>query len=364
MRKILIFTFIVISTVSNVQARKLISWNIQDGMWSDQKNNYDNFVEFLKTTDPDVCVFCEAKTTHLEAGQEPYLPDNWNKVAARYGHPYVYLAVDQDNSPQVITSKHPINNMKRITGNGSDTIVGHGAGWVQIEMGGLVYNIVCMHAMPFAFTGSNPMAGGGMGPMGGGSQFGNMPQREGPSMGGGGPSGNGSSSRENRPSNASEGMNGGRQPGGMGFGGGFGGRGGNGGNDEFRKKEVEYVCRNTILTREHPEQELWLMMGDFNSISSLDNGHYNLSADSSIYCVHDYIRNNTPYIDVIANKHPGEFIQSSQNGRRIDFIYATEPVIKQIRSAEILNSGYTEQHRASGASYWIPSDHRPILIEF
>lgn len=72
----------------------------------------------------------------------------------------------------------------------------------------------------------------------------------------------------------------------------------------------------------------------------------------------------TPYIDVIAAKHPGEFIQSSQNGRRIDYIYATEPVIKQIRSAEILNSGYTEQHREQGAQYWVPSDHRPILIEF
>lgn len=133
---------------------------------------------------------------------------------------------------------------------------------------------------------------------------------------------------------------------------------------EFRKKEVEYVCKNTILTSEHPENELWLMMGDFNSISSLDNDHYKLSADSSIYCVHDYIRNNTPYIDVIANKHPGEFIQSSQNGRRIDFIYATEPVINMIRKAEILNSGYTEQHREQGAQYWTPSDHRPILIEF
>ena len=304
MRRILICALFAIMAVGGVSARKLISWNIQNGMWSDQANNYDNFVEFLKVTDPDVCVFCEAKTTHLESGQEAYLPANWDKVAARYGHQYVYVAQDQDNSPQVITSKHPINNMKRIAG-GQDTIVGHGAGWVQIEMDGKTYNIVCMHAMPFA------MGGGG------------RPQR------------------------------------GMGF-----GRPGGGGSDEFRKKEVQYVCNQTILTREHPEQELWLMMGDFNSISSLDNDHYKLSADSSVYCVHDYIRNNTPYIDVIANKHPGEFIQSSQNGRRIDFIYATEPVIKQIRSAEILNSGYTEQHREQGAQYWVPSDHRPILIEF
>lgn len=303
-RRDIICALMLLMAVGTVQARKLISWNIQNGMWSDQANNYDNFVEFLKTTDPDVCVFCEAKTTHLESGQEPYLPDNWDKVAARYGHQYVYLAQDQDNSPQVITSKHPIRNMKRIAG-GQDTIVGHGAGWVQIDMDGKTYNIVCMHAMPFAMGGSRSQRGMG-----------------------------------------------------------FGRPGGGGGSDEFRKKEVQYVCNQTILTREHPEQELWLMMGDFNSISSLDNDHYKLSADSSIYCVHDYIRNNTPYIDVIANKHPGEFIQSSQNGRRIDYIYATEPVIKQIRSAEILNSGYTEQHREQGAQYWVPSDHRPILIEF
>ena len=334
MRKILFCALMTIVAVGTVQARKLISWNIQDGMWSDQANNYDNFVEFLKTTDPDVCVFCEAKTTHLESGQEPYLPANWDKVAARYGHPYVYLAVEQDNSPQVITSKHPINNVKRIPG-GNDTIVGHGAGWVQIEMDGKTYNIVCMHAMPFA------MGAGGMGGFGGG-----RPQ------GGNRPSGNGGAQGTGRPS------------GGFGGFGGMGGPGGGGGSDEFRKKEVEYVCKQTILTREHPEQELWLMMGDFNSISSLDNDHYKLSADSSIYCVHDYIRNQTPYIDVIADKHPGEFIQSSQNGRRIDFIYATDPVIKQIKSAEILNSGYTEQHRVSGAQYWVPSDHRPILIEF
>ena len=348
MRKYLLFALVAFAAVSTLQARKLISWNIQDGMWSDQANNYDNFVEFLKTTDPDVCVFCEAKTTHLESGQEAYLPANWDKVAARYGHPYVYLAVDQDNSPQVITSKHPINNVKRIPG-GNDTIVGHGAGWVQIEMDGKIYNIVCMHAMPFA------MGAGGMGGFGGGRpQGGSRPQG-----GAGAPGGN-------RPQGGAAPQGGSRPQGGMGSGRGmgFGGPGGGGGSDEFRKKEVEFVCNQTILTREHPEQERWLMMGDFNSISSLDNDHYKLSADSSIYCVHDYIRNKTPYIDVIANKHPGEFIQSSQNGRRIDFIYATEPVIKEIKSAEILNSGYTEQHREQGASYWTPSDHRPILIEF
>ena len=36
MRKILFCALMTIVAVGTVQARKLISWNIQDGMWSDQ----------------------------------------------------------------------------------------------------------------------------------------------------------------------------------------------------------------------------------------------------------------------------------------------------------------------------------------
>ena len=39
---------------------KILYWNIQNGMWSDQGNNYDNFVDFVKSEDPDICVWCEA----------------------------------------------------------------------------------------------------------------------------------------------------------------------------------------------------------------------------------------------------------------------------------------------------------------
>ena len=61
MRKYLISALIVLLGVGSVQARKLISWNIQDGMWSDQANNYDNFVEFRKKEVEYVC-------------KTPYLP--------------------------------------------------------------------------------------------------------------------------------------------------------------------------------------------------------------------------------------------------------------------------------------------------
>ena len=32
---------------------RLLYWNIQNGMWSDQGNNYDNFVAWVREYDPD-----------------------------------------------------------------------------------------------------------------------------------------------------------------------------------------------------------------------------------------------------------------------------------------------------------------------
>ena len=43
---------------------RVLYWNIQNGMWADQGNNYDNFVEWVKRYDPDVCVWCEAQTIY------------------------------------------------------------------------------------------------------------------------------------------------------------------------------------------------------------------------------------------------------------------------------------------------------------
>jgi hypothetical protein len=73
---------------------KIIVWNIQNGMWSDQGNNYDNFVAWVKSYNPDVCIWCESrsnyqtgkKTAMLE--DQVYLPDGWGELAQRYGHQY------------------------------------------------------------------------------------------------------------------------------------------------------------------------------------------------------------------------------------------------------------------------------------
>lgn len=104
---------------------RLLYWNIQNGMWSDQSNGYDNFVAWVKGYDPDVCVWCEAQSIYKSGTAERmdsvdrYLTANWGELAARYGHKYWYVGGHRDNFPQVVTSKYPIENVQRIVGPSS-----------------------------------------------------------------------------------------------------------------------------------------------------------------------------------------------------------------------------------------------------
>lgn len=101
---------------------RVMSWNIQDGMWDGQGDDYARFVAYVKAKAPDVCIWTEAESL-LKTGkcedlpaEERFLPKGWPALAARYGHGYVYLAEHRDNYPQVITSHFPIENVKRIGG--------------------------------------------------------------------------------------------------------------------------------------------------------------------------------------------------------------------------------------------------------
>ena len=107
----------------------ILIWNIQNGMWADQGNNYDNFVAWVKSYNPDVCIWCEAKSNYktdlkqsIPSGQN-YLPDGWGELAKRYGHDNWSKGGHRDNFPQVITSKYPIETVQKIIGNQADTVV-------------------------------------------------------------------------------------------------------------------------------------------------------------------------------------------------------------------------------------------------
>lgn len=289
---------------------RLLYWNIQNGMWSDQSNNYDNFVSYVKGLDPDICVWCEGASIYKSgtdeklAADDRYLPFNWDSLAERYGHNYVYVGGWRDNYPQVVTSKFPIRNVKRILGDPDDIIVSHGAAWVQIEVQGQTLNLVTLHTWPqkYAYKAENLEA----------------------------------SANEH-------------------------------GGDKYRAREIEYICRQTIGSVSGADGELWMMMGDFNSRSRVDAKQYDLPEDSPAYLVHDYVREKTPYLDIIEKWHDNAFFPTTGSGKRIDFVYATSAMYSRIRDARILgDEGWMTILRDPKkiSNFYHPSDHRPIIVDF
>ena len=305
-----IFSVLVLMLALPASGRdlKVLYWNIQNGMWADQENNYDNFVEYVKSQDPDICVWCEAESRYrtgtnvkMTEYDEFYLPWNWDFLARRYGHQYVLVCGKRDTFPQVITSKYPVRIVKRVNGNGDDIIVVHGAGWAQVEVGGKEINIVTLHTWPqrCAYNAENQAESG--------------KKQEG---------------------------------------------------DVFRAKEMKYICDQTIGTVPDAASQYWMMLGDFNAVSRVDNSIYGFDEDNKAFLVHDYVSGNTPYIDIVDRLHPGDFQKSTFSGRRIDFIYMTEPLFRKVRSAEIIHDGYPTSCRdpRGVTKFCYPSDHYPIIV--
>lgn len=288
----------------------LLYWNIQNGMWSDQGSNYDNFVEFVKSQDPDICVWCEAETRYrtdtadkIAGCEEAYLPWNWDLLARRYGHQYVLVCGKNDTFPQVVTSKYPIRIVERVNGNGSDITVVHGAGWAEVQIGRKTLNLVTLHTWPqrYAFGATDRKASGA-----------------------------------------------------------------EHGGDRFRAVEMQYICENTILKADPEGQRDWLMMGDFNAVSRVDNYQMNLPQDDPAFLTHDFVRGHTPYVDVIECQTPGVFQNTTLSGRRIDFIYASPAMFRKVTGAEVIRTGFARSSRDPRGlgNFCNPSDHYPILLKF
>ena len=288
---------------------RLLYWNIQNGMWSGQGDNYDRFVEWVRQQRPDVCIWCEAQSLYHTGTAKPlpaserYLPGHWEELAARYGHDYCYVGGHRDGYPQVITSKYPIENVARIVGQEPDSVVTHGAGWARITVNRRTLNIVTTHLWPqgYAYRAADREAS----------------------------------------KKAHEG-------------------------DKYRLMEMDYVCRHTIGTRPDAAREYWVMAGDFNARSRVDNAVYRYAENDVRLGVHDYIKENTPYVDVIAGQYPDEFKTTTGGQSRIDFVYCSPALYKSVVAADVLTDEYTRPVRdpAKLSNFWHPSDHRPILVEF
>ncbi len=299
----------LVSCSSKDEGFRLLFWNIQNGMWSEQGNDYEGFVNWVSEQNPDICVWCEAQSIYTTGTadamdkSERYLVENWGELAGRYGHSYWYIGGYRDDYPQVITSRYPIENVSQIIGEEPDSVVTHGAGWARIKIGRETVNLVSLHLWPqrWGFRTQDKEAG--------------------------------------KASNE---------------------------GDRYRRMEIEYIIRHTVGTSEKAAEENWIMMGDFNSKTRLDNYHYGFPEDTTAFLVQDYILENTPYRDIIAEKYPEEFKTTTGRMNRIDYVYCTSPLFERIEWCDVITDSYTKPVRDPQklSNFWHPSDHRPIIVDF
>ncbi len=322
---------------------RVLLFNIQNGMWSDQGNNFDNFVAFVNKYAPDVCVFCESQSIY-RTGTSTAVSDSewqlftgmrssrsntdassaltdpkWAALAARWGHSYHAISGYRDNYPQVITSSLPIETVKRIVQcSGSGEYVQHGAGHFRVEAFGKTVNIVTCHLWPQKFwPGRNTEASAA----------------------------------------AYEGR-------------------------DFQKIEAQSIMAKTINA--YPDQEDWLLMGDTNAISPIDEPYYDYNelyqdikekwmyahrvfrSEDYAHRLYDMIREGagSPYIG-------GRFISSTGGGGRIDIMYGSESMRARVTTlATSINDTWSTVTSnplldpESESHFSDPSDHRPVYVEF
>ena len=98
---------------------RVLYWNIQNGMWAGQPDKYDAFVEWIKSQDPDICIFAEAAQIYYD-GTNVQMPNE---------------------------ERYPIDSIYVVKGHEPDTVVVNYSGWYQVRVEGVKkpVNIVTVH---------------------------------------------------------------------------------------------------------------------------------------------------------------------------------------------------------------------------
>ncbi len=301
-------------TAENVRKGNLriLYWNIQNGMWSDQPDNYDNFVAFVKKYDPDICVWCEAasiykdRTNSSQSSSKRFLPGGWPSLAARYGHNYSALGGQRDNYPQEITSKYPISTLLKITD--SDTAgkpIAHGAAIQQVNVNGRLLHFVTCHMWPQAYGYGVSTAG------------------------------------RDASAAANEG-------------------------DYYRQFEMQYIVSHTINSPEYASVTDWILLGDLNSRSRLDNWHLGYPANDTRLLTQDVVLNQTKLHDAVYEFYqpPKNYVSTTGGAARIDYVYLSSPLMEKVKGVVVVGDKWmTQSPSIYVPSFYDPSDHRPILID-
>ena len=287
---------------------RILYWNIQNGMWWDQGNNFDNFVAFVNKYDPDICIWCEAESNY-QTGTDTWINDydskplragNWAALASRYGHIRAARSGRTDTYPQEVTAKYAITRAQELTTN-----LTHGGGHFQITVNGTRLNIVTTHPYPHDSGASNHTTTAQI--------------------------------------NA----------------------------DNTRLAEMTYLLNQTVNNSAYASEDNWIVVGDMNANSPLDSWYTGIDATNSAVSSQKYLLEHTDLKDVMYEFWNGggadTFCNTTTGAKdRRDFIYLSPSLMNKTRRAIMLNDSWTykiEVIQLSEQSFKSPSDHRPILVD-
>ncbi|NMA74687.1 MAG: endonuclease/exonuclease/phosphatase family protein [Bacteroidales bacterium] len=143
---------LMVRAMAQEKTLKLISYNVYWGMKQDTTENKAKFAEWIRQQDPDILAlqemngFTQENPDFVGFGDGNVNKNNLQKLAASYGHPYVYIVREPFSNgmvsfPVAITSKYPIVNVQRVVENCAH-------GFIVAEIEGK--HFVVTHLHPFS----------------------------------------------------------------------------------------------------------------------------------------------------------------------------------------------------------------------
>ena len=137
--------------------------------------------------------------------------------------------------------------------------------------------------------------------------------------------------------------------------------------DYYRQFEMDYIISRTVNAAAYSGVSDWILLGDLNSRSRLDNWYLGYPADDTRLLTQDVVLNKTDLKDVIYEYYqpPTNYLSSTGGTARIDFVYASPALMNLVVNALIVGDKWMDQTpNVYVPSFYDPSDHRPILIDF
>jgi endonuclease/exonuclease/phosphatase family metal-dependent hydrolase len=132
-----------------------------------------------------------------------------------------------------------------------------------------------------------------------------------------------------------------------------------------RIKEFKYTIDHTVGKSQNPDEEYWMMVGDFNGYSRRDNYKYKYNDASLGFASQEFMNSHeSPYYDVVSEMLPGAFQPSHKNTHRIDYVFATKALLNACAGVICPRDEFCKPRKVEGHKYCLPSDHSPIIVDF